>query len=70
MEGRGAIVDIEQDGVVVAIGLANELLNRLDLYLDSLVVEEAGIEMGEVIFIPLDDGGGELGAGEADFLAG
>ena len=66
VEGGRTVINVEDDGVVVTLGLADELLHGLDLDGDPGVVEEAGMEVGEVGPVPVDNGRGEFGDGELD----
>lgn len=74
VEGLGAVVGVEEDGVVkeggVSTGLSDELLDGADFDLDAGVVEEAGVKLVEVSFVPVNDGGGEFGDGEGGVFLG
>ena len=60
-----AVVNVEDDDVVVALRLADEFLDGLELDVDAGVVKEVGVKVGEVGAVPVHDSGGEFRNGKA-----
>ena len=60
MKGGRSIVNVEQDGMIFATCLADELLHGLDLNGDALVIKESWIEVREVGAVPFFDIRGEF----------
>ncbi len=70
MECGWPVIDIEQDGVVIALRPTDEFLHGLEFDVDAFVVEQFRVEVGEMGAVPVHHVWCEFGDNEAGAFSG